>query len=270
MNEPAATADRLLKGRVALVTGSTGGLGRSILEALAGAGADCVVHGLAPEEEGRKVAAEIAAAHGCRTLFDGADLSDVRAIEAMHTGVVAQLGPPDILVNNAAVRHFHAVEDFPAADWDRSLAVNVSAAFHLSRLTLPAMKARGWGRVLVMSSIYGSRGAAQRIDYVTTKTALLGFTRGLAIETAGTGVTCNALSPGTVLTPAIEDRLVKRAAAEGRTFEEVARDYAAARHPTGRFVEAADVAALAVFLCGPHSHSITGATMSVDGGWQAA
>ena len=260
----------MLKGRTALVTGSTDGLGLAIAEALAKAGANVAIHGLAERSAGEAVAARLADQHAVETTFDGTDLADGAAITAMIERIHTGLGPLDIVVHNAVVRHFHAVEDYSPDEWDAALAVNLTAAFHIARLTLPAMKAGGFGRIIHLSSIYGSRGIADRIGYVTTKTALLGMTRAIAIEVAGTGVTCNALCPGSVLTPAIRDRLETAAAAEGRSFEAYAREYAAKRHPTGDFVAPEDVGAMAVFLCGPHSSGVTGASFQMDGGWQAA
>ncbi|NDW03156.1 SDR family oxidoreductase [Jiella sp. 40Bstr34] len=259
-----------MKGRTALVTGSTDGLGLAIAEALAKAGANVAIHGLAEHTTGQAVAARLAEQHSVETLFDGTNLADGAAITAMIERIQSGLGALDIVVHNAVVRHFHPVEEYSPEEWDQALAVNLTAAFHIARLTLPGMKARAFGRIIHLSSIYGSRGIADRIGYVTTKTALLGMTRAIALEVAGTGVTCNALCPGSVLTPAIRDRLEKAAAAEGRAFADYAREYAAKRHPTGEFVAPEDVGAMAVFLCGPHSSGVTGASFQMDGGWQAA
>lgn len=261
---------RPLTGRTALLTGSVAGLGYAIAEALAAQGATVVLNGLCAPEDGQAAAGRLAAAHGGTVLFDGADLRDVAAIERMAGAVLERFGTLDILVNNAVIRHFAAVEDLTTAEWDDGIAVNLSAAFHLARLALPGMKARGWGRVINLASVFAERGAANRIGYVTTKTALTGMTRAIAMETARTGVTCNAISPGTVPTPAILDRIAETAAREGRPEEEVAADYAAARHPTGRFVAPQSVGALAAFLCSEAGADVTGATLPVDGGWLAS
>ena len=173
-------------------------------------------------------------------------------------------------MNNAVVRHFSPIESFPPERWEEALAVNLSAPFHLIRLALPAMKQRNWGRIINMASIYSTRAVADRIDYVTTKTAILGMTRAVAIETTKSGITCNALCPGTLPTPAIRDKIAGIAAREGRTIDEATSDYLAPRQPTGRFVATEGVGAMAAFLCSPAAQDITGATLPIDGGWSVA
>lgn len=263
-----ATSGGMLKGRCALVTGSTGGIGYAIAHGLAAAGARIVLNGL-EAAAGHEAARRLSADTGSEALFDGADLTDVAAIERLYGQAAQRFGAVDIVVNNAVVRHFSAVEHFKTEDWNRSLAVNVSAAFHCIRLAVPAMRAQGWGRIINMSSIFGARGAENRIDYVTTKTALLGMTRAVAIETARTGITCNAIAPGAVPTPPLLSRIGEMAAGEGISAAEAEHRYVAARHPTERFVEPGNVGALAVFLCSPAGNDITGATFPIDGGWQA-
>jgi 3-hydroxybutyrate dehydrogenase len=260
----------MLAGRTALVTGSVAGLGYALAQGLAAAGADLVINGLCTPAEGRAAADRLAEAHGVRVAFDPADLRDGTQIEAMVAGAADRFGSLDIVVNNAVIRHFSAIEEFVPAHWDESIAVNLTAAFHTARLALPGMKARGWGRIVNLSSYYGFRGAENRIDYVTTKTALIGMARAIAIETAGTGVTCNALCPGSVLTPAIEARIAALAAQSGEDAAAVARRYAAERNPMGRFVDPARLAAALVFLCSPAGDDITGTALPVDGGWLAA
>lgn len=259
----------MLAGRHALVTGSVAGLGYAMARGLALQGAAITLNGLAAAGVGETAAAALAEEAGVTVAFDGADLAKVEQIEAMVAAATKRAGPVDILVNNAVIRHFQPIESFSAAQWDASLAVNLSAAFHSVRLALPGMKAKGWGRIVNLSSIYGARGAENRIDYVTTKTALLGMTRAIAIETARTGITCNALCPGTVPSPAILDRIAGIAREQGISEEQAAQDYIAPRHPTQRFVALDSVAALLVFLCSPAGQDVTGTTLPIDGGWQA-
>jgi 3-hydroxybutyrate dehydrogenase len=168
------------------------------------------------------------------------------------------------------VRHFSPIENFPPERWDEALAVNLSAPFHLIRRALPGMKARSWGRIINMASIYSTRAVADRIDYVTTKTAIVGMTRAVAIETTRSGITCNALCPGTLPTPAIQEKIAGIATSQGRDIDETTSDYLASRQPTGRFVAMEGVGAMAAFLCSPAAQDITGATLPIDGGWSIA
>jgi 3-hydroxybutyrate dehydrogenase len=257
----------MLKGKWALVTGATAGLGLAVAESLAGAGANIVLHDLNEPVQTRD---RLHAQFGVEVVSVAADLSQRAAIETMIADLLGRTGGLDILVNNAVVRHFSSVENFPPERWDEALAVNLSAPFHLIRLALPGMKARGWGRIINMASIYSTRAVADRIDYVTTKTAILGVTRAVAMETARTGITCNALCPGTLPTPAIQGKIAEIAAHEGRSVDETTSDYLASRQPTRRFVALEAVGAMAVFLCSPAAQDITGATLPIDGGWSIA
>lgn len=256
--------------RCALITGSVAGLGYAMAEGVAKTGANVVLNGLCQPGEGEAAAERLTAAHGVQAVFDPADLRDPGDIERMIRAAGERFGGVDILVNSAVVRHFSPVEAFDPAAWDQSITVNLTAAFHAIRLALPGMKRKGWGRIVNLSSYYGWRGAENRIDYVTTKTALIGMTRAVAIETAKTGVTCNAICPGTVLTPAIEDRIAGIARDSGQAPEDVARDYAAQRNPMGRFVRMESIGALLAFLCSPAGDDISGTVLPVDGGWLAA
>lgn len=259
----------MLKGRQALITGSTSGLGLAIAAGLARAGCDVVLHGLEPEAQGAECGRRLEQEHGIRAMYVRADLAaEAGASRLAETAQGA--GSVDIVVNNAVVRHFAPIEAFPVAEWERALAVNLSAAFHLVRLSLPGMRDRGWGRIINMSSVYGSRGTTNRVDYVTTKTALLGFTRAVAMETAGQGITCNAVCPGSVLTPAIDARVRRLAEETGTTRAEAERRFLERKQPSGRFVEADHVADLIVFLCGPAGRDVTGAMLPVEGGWLAS
>jgi 3-hydroxybutyrate dehydrogenase len=260
----------MLRGKTALITGSFAGLGYGVADGLAARGANVILHGLCDRPTGEAAAAFIAASRGVATMFSDADLRSVEAIEALMMRAKKRFGRVDILVNNAVMRHFKPVETFQTAEWDASIAVNLSSAFHLARLGVPAMKASGWGRIVNMSSIYGVRGAENRVDYVTTKSALLGLTRALAIELAQTGITCNAVSPGTVPTEAILTRIAKIAAGKNQTQEEAEAEYLVGRNPTRRFVAIEAVADMVAFLCSDAARDINGANMPIDGGWQAA
>lgn len=257
----------MLKGKWALVTGATAGLGFAVAESLAGSGANIVLHDLAePKDSGDRLRAK----YGVEVISIAADLSKPVAIETLMAGLLRRIGAVDILVNNAVVRHFSPVEHFPTERWDQALAVNLSAPFHLIRLALPGMKAGQWGRIINMASIYSTRAVADRIDYVTTKTAIVGMTRAVAMETTKSGITCNALCPGTLPTPAIQDKIASIAAREGRSIDDATGDYLATRQPTGRFVALEAVGAMAVFLCSPAAQDITGTMLPIDGGWSVA
>ena len=260
----------VLSGRRALVTGSTGGLGYAIAQALAQSGCSVMLNGLEPEQAVAQKLQEIVPAPGAVALYCQADLAQEAGVSGLVAAAQDRLGGVDILVNNAVVRHFAPVEAFDVAHWNTALAVNLSAAFHAIRLTVPQMRASGWGRIINMSSIYGSRGAPNRIDYVTTKTALLGLTRAVAAETLRDGITCNAVCPGAVHTPASEQRIRAAMERDGQSRDEAERTFLVGKQPSGRFVEADDVAALVVFLCGQAARDITGATLPVDGGWLAS
>ncbi len=259
----------MLNDKHALVTGSTGGLGLAIAQALARAGCDVVLHGLEPPDRIAAMCADLEGEHGIKAAYVASDLSTEAGATALVEKARAAVGAIDIVVNNAVVRHFAPIESFPVAEWERALAVNLSAAFHLVRLTLADMRSRGWGRIVNMSSVYGSRGMANRVDYVTTKTALLGFTRAVAMETVGQGITCNAVCPGAVLTPGIDQRVAKLMEETGKTRAEAERQFLAGKNRTGQFVSAGHVGDLVVYLCGPAGRDVTGAMLPVEGGWLA-
>jgi len=256
-----------MKSKWALVTGATAGLGLAVAKGLAAAGANIVLHDLVAPQQAADV---LRARFDVEFIATGVDLSQRDAIDSMMADLLARCGAIDILVNNAVVRHFAAIERFPPDRWDQALAVNLSAPFHLIRLALPAMKQRGWGRIINMGSIYSSRAVEDRIDYVTTKTAILGMTRVVAIETARSGITCNTLCPGTLPTPAILNKIATMAADSGCAVEDATRQYLGERQPTQRFIAMDAVAAMVVFLCSAAANDITGATLPIDGGWSAA
>jgi len=259
-----------LRGRCALITGSTQGLGLAAAKAFAAAGCHVVIHGLPDPERFAALKMEFSLWHGVETMIAGVDLRDPDEIEGMVSPAIRRFGAIDILVNNAVVRHVAPIEDLSPETWNESLAVNLSAAFHTIRHALPKMKERGWGRIINISSIYGQRGAANRVGYVTTKTALIGLTRAVALEVVGTGVTCNAVCPGTTETPVHEaaiDTLMKN---DGLSRADAEKKFLAGKQPTGRIISAHDVAAMLVFLCGPTSNDINGSIFPIDAGWSSS
>ena len=259
-----------LAGKCALITGSTQGLGLAAARRFGAAGCHLVLNGLADARDVTGLRREIEDTHQVRTLFDNADLRDPAQIERMTAAAVDQFGAIDILVNNAVVRHTAAVEQVTTVDWDVSIAVNLSAAFHTIRAALPAMKQRRWGRIINVSSIYGLRGAPNRVGYVTSKTGLIGLTRAVAVETAGLGITCNAICPGTADTPTHDESVRGLMTADGLSREEAVRRVLAGKQPSGRLISPDAVAALMVFLCGDDGADITGAALPIDGAWAAS
>lgn len=257
----------MLNGKCALITGSIGGLGLAVAHRFAAAGCNIVLSGLAGPEEIAQARSALEQSHGIRTLYAAADLRKPREIEQMFRDAAEAFGGVDILVNNAVVRCAAPVEEFPIEAWDEGIAVNLSAAFHTIRLAMPGMRKRGWGRIINVSSIYGLIGAANRINYVTSKTALIGMTRAIALEVLGTNITCNAVCPGSVLTPVHEATIQKNMADNGISRAEAEKQFHSGRQPSGRFIAAEDVEDLMVFLCGPGSRDINGAALPIEGAW---
>ena len=254
----------ILEGKIALVTGSTSGIGLAIASALAAEGAKLMINGFGDPEEIERECNKLGAIH------DGADLADPRAIEGMIQRCARELGSPDILVNNAGIQHVAPVEDFPAEKWDAIIAINLSAAFHTTRLTVPAMKTKGWGRIINTASAHSLVASPNKSAYVAAKHGIAGFTKIVALETARDGITANCISPGYVWTALVERQIPDTMKTRGLTREQVMEDVLLAAQPTKRFVTPEEVAALAVFLCRDEAGSITGANISVDGGWTAA
>jgi 3-hydroxybutyrate dehydrogenase len=254
----------ILEGKVALVTGSTSGIGLAIAKAFAAEGAKLMINGFGKPDEIERECGELGAVH------DSADLSDPAAIEAMMARCTDELGPPDVLVNNAGIQHVSPVEDFPPEKWDAILAINLSAVFHTTRLALPAMKARGWGRIINTASAHSLVASPNKSAYVAAKHGVAGFTKTIALEAARDGITVNCISPGYVWTTLVENQIPDTMKARGLTREQVMNDVLLAAQPTKRFVTPEEVAALALFLCGEDARSITGANLSMDGGWTAA
>jgi 3-hydroxybutyrate dehydrogenase len=257
-----------LAGKSALITGSIGGIGFATAKALAAQGCDITLNGFAAPDVIEARLSELRHL-GVRARYHGADLRQPGQIAALVETTQQDHAGLDILVNNAVVRAFGAVENFVPEQWDEALAVNLSAPFHAIRLALPGMKAKGWGRIVNMASIYGMFATVNRIDYVTTKTALIGLTRAVALEVVRTGVTCNAICPGTVLTPAIDWRLRQEMQRDGTSFEHAEESFLSTRQPSRKFVADENVAGLIAFLCGPHGEDINGSALPIDGAWTA-
>lgn len=261
-----------LHGKGALITGSNDGLGLSIAESLAASGCHIVLHGLVPEDAMAEKIQAMRARYDVNVQYVRCNLipvGDSDPVSELIKETVAHLGRIDILVNNAVIRHFAAIDDFSLRDWNDSLAVNVTAAFRATQLVIPAMRAARWGRIFNMTSVYGSRAAANRVDYVTTKTALLGLTRSIAVECIADGITCNAICPGTVLTPNIDGRINALMEADKLTREAAVKRFLHGKQPNGELVEASHVADMVAFLCSPSANQITGAMMPIEGGWLA-
>ena len=245
----------MIKGRTALVTGSTNGLGFAVAKGLAAAGCNVMLHGLEPAAAMEEQVQNLRREHAVAVAYHQADLSDVSGVESVLAAARGALGSIDILVNNAVTRHFARVEAFPTEKWEQALAVNLSAAFHAVRLALPEMRARQWGRIINMSSVYSTFAIANRVDYVTTKTALIGMTRVVALENLDLDITCNAVCPGAVHTPYSEAKILDLMKAEGLSREAAEHKFLEVRQPTGRFIAAEGVADLVVFLCGPSART---------------
>ena len=258
-----------MKEKIALVTGSVGGMGHAVAARLAAAGCTIVLNGLESAAQAEPQREVLARTHGVPVHYVRADLADPQAIEAMIAGLQAQFGGVDILLNNAVVRHFAPIDEFPPDKWDQAIAVNLSAAFHTIRLCLPGMRKKGWGRIFNMTSVYGQRATPNRIDYVTTKTALIGITRSVAIEAAADGITCNAICPGAVHTPGIEVRIQGMLQKNGRSRDDTVREFLVGKNPSGRFISAEHIGDLIVFLCSQAGGDINGAVMPMEGGWLA-
>jgi 3-hydroxybutyrate dehydrogenase len=249
-----------LQGKTALVTGSTSGIGLAIARALAGEGAKLILNGFGDPAEIEKLQAELGAG------YSGADLTKADAIE----GMMAEAGAIDILVNNAGTQHVAPVDEFPVDKWTLIIALNLTAAFHTTRLALPGMKAKGWGRIVNTASAHSLVASPNKSAYVAAKHGIAGFTKTVALEVATAGITANCISPGYVWTHLVEGQIPDQMASRGLTREQVMNDVLLAAQPTKKFVTVDQVAALALFLCRDEAASITGANLSMDGGWTAA
>ncbi|WP_180684248.1 3-hydroxybutyrate dehydrogenase [Tepidicella baoligensis] len=255
----------MLNGKTALVTGSTSGIGLGIAKALARQGANIVLNGFGEVEAAR---AEVAAL-GVKVLYHGADMSKPAEIEDMMQAAASAFGRVDVLVNNAGIQHVANVEDFPVDRWDAIIAINLSSAFHTTRLALPAMKAANWGRIINIASVHGLVASAQKSAYVAAKHGIVGLTKVTALETATTGVTCNAICPGWVLTPLVQKQVDAKAAALGLSNEEATKLLLGEKEPSMQFTTPEELGELAVFFCSPAANNVRGAAWNMDGGWVA-
>jgi 3-hydroxybutyrate dehydrogenase len=258
-----------LQGKVALVTGSTSGIGLGIARALAASGADIMLNGFGDAAQIEAVRAELAATHGVKVAYDGADISKPEQIAAMVAGTAKTLGAVDILVNNAGIQFTATVEEFPNERWDQIIAINLSGVFHGMKAAIPGMKAKGWGRIINIASAHGLVASPQKVAYVAAKHGVVGMTKVAAIELANAGVTVNAICPGWVLTPLVEKQLHDRAARDGKTIEQVTHELVAEKQPMVKFTTPDQIGGLAVFLCSDAAGTITGTPLSIDGGWTA-
>jgi 3-hydroxybutyrate dehydrogenase len=259
----------MLKGKSAIVTGSTSGIGLAIAEALAAEGCNVMLNGFGEEAEIERTRAGLEAAHGVRVRYSGADMRKTQEIAAMVEEAIAEFSAADILVNNAGIQHVAPVDELAPEKWDEILAVDLSAAFHAIRAALPGMKERGWGRIINVASAHGLVASPFKSAYVAAKHGMVGLTKAVALEVAEQGITCNAICPGYVWTPIVERQIDDLVRAHGTDREAVIRDVLLEGQPTGRFVEAGQVGALAAFLASEAAASITGAALPIDGGWTA-
>ena len=255
----------MLKGKTALVTGSTSGIGLGIALALARQGANIVLNGFG-DVDGPK--AQVAA-HGVKVGYHGADMSKPADIEAMMAYAAAEFGRVDILVNNAGIQHVARIENFPVERWDAVIAINLSSAFHATRLALPAMREANWGRIINVASVHGLVASAEKSAYVAAKHGIVGLTKVTALENATTGVTCNAICPGWVLTPLVQKQVDAKAAALGISNDEAKKVLLGEKEPSMQFTTPEELGELAVFFCSPAGNNVRGVAWNMDGGWAA-
>lgn len=259
----------MLKGKTALVTGSTSGIGLGIARVLAARGADIVLNGFGDAAEIERLREGLASEHGVAVRYEAADLTRVEEIESLVRRVEAQSGAVDILVNNAGIQHTAPVQEFPVDRWDAVIALNLSAAFHAMRCALPAMQARGWGRIVNIASAHGLVASVNKSAYVAAKHGLIGLTKVVALENARSGITCNAICPGWVLTPLVQKQIDARAAAHGLSAEQAKDELLGEKQPSMEFVTPQQLGELAAFLCSEAAAQVRGSAYVMDGGWTA-
>lgn len=258
-----------LRGKCAIITGSTSGIGLGIAHALAEQGVNIVLNGFGDASEIAALKAHLTREYGVQALHHTADMSRPEQIADMMQESLNQFGPIDILVNNAGIQYVADIEDFPAEKWDAIIAINLSSAFHTTRLALPSMKSRGWGRIINIASAHGLAASAQKSAYVAAKHGIIGLTKTVALETARHNITCNAICPGWVLTPLVQKQVESRAAQENTSVEQAKKALLAEKQPSEEFVTPAQIGALSVFLCSEEAAQVRGAAWNMDGGWLA-
>ena len=259
----------VLKGKTAIVTGSTSGIGLAYAKALAAEGASVVINGFGDTDAIEKERAALEATSGAKALYDSADMTKPGQIAAMVRRAHDELGGPDIVINNAGVQHVSKIEDFPVEKWDAIIAINLTSAFHVIRAAVPFMKEKKWGRIISTASAHSKVASPNKAAYVAAKHGIAGLTKTVALETATFGITVNAISPGYVWTPLVEAQIPDTMSTRGLTREQVINDVLLEAQPTKEFVTAEQVAAFALFLCRDEAAQITGANLSIDGGWTA-
>jgi len=259
----------LLKGKIALITGSTSGIGLGIARGFADAGINLVINGFGDADEIEKERAALEA-KGVKAFYNNANMTKPDEITAMIEDTVKEFGSLDILVNNAGIQHVQPVEDFPPEKWDAIVAINMSSSFHTIRTAIPHMKKQGWGRIINIASAHGLVASPFKSAYVTAKHGVLGLTKTIALEVAQDNITCNAICPGYVLTPLVEKQIPDTAKSRGMTEEQVKHDVLLAPQWTKKFTTVEQIAGTALFLCSDHAENITGTSIAVDGGWTAA
>ena len=259
----------MLKGKTALVTGSTSGIGLAIARALAGDGADVMLNGFGEAGEIEKLRAGIEKEFGVKARYNNADMSKPAEIAALVAATEKEFGAVDVLVNNAGIQHVDNIEDFPPEKWDAVIAINLSSSFHTIHAAVTGMKKRKWGRIINIASVHGMVASGQKVAYVAAKHGIVGLTKVVAIETANDGITCNAICPGWVLTPLVAQQIETRARAAGRTFDEEKAPFLSEKQPMHTFTTPESIGSLTVFLCSDAAATITGSAYPVDGGWSA-
>jgi 3-hydroxybutyrate dehydrogenase len=260
---------RQLTGKTALVTGSTSGIGLGIAQALAAEGANIVFNGFGDATQIADLQKQTAAQFGVKTAYFGADMTQPEQIEQMMKDAISQFGSVDILVNNAGIQHVATIEDFPVERWDAVIAINLTSAFHTTRLALPVMQQKNWGRIINIASAHGLVASIGKSAYVASKHGIVGLTKVTALENAQTGITANAICPGWVLTPLVQKQVDARAASNNISIEQAKRELLLEKQPSGEFVTPEQLGALAVFMCSDAAAQVRGVAWNMDGGWVA-